>query len=465
MKRKTLALLAIFSLMLPLLQGCSTLKTDIKHAYQQMFADKRPNFLIIVSDDQRYDTMQYMPQTQAKIFDQGVTFTQGFITTPLCCPSRVSILTGCYSHDTMVRNNKEKNDNRTIIEDMHAQGYYTGLVGKYLNSWDGDPRPEYDFWVSYFKGESPYYNPVLNANGRWFTHLGYITDILGTYSLQFVKEALGQNKPWILVYTPIAPHDPAQPFVGDENLYKDLEPYRPPSFNEADVSDKPQWLQNRSLLSQEDIDTIDNYRRDQILSLTALDRAVGALMDSLDKEGELDNTFVVYMSDNGKFWGEHRITSKNSFYEEAVKVPFAIRYPPLIKKPYIDTTHLVANIDLAPTIYELSGVKPHGIPIDGTSLVGLLNNTTTWRDSLLLEGWPPRGYFSAMHTDRYIYAETEGDISEFYDLQEDPYELENKINVPEYQDEIRKLKAELDKVRAPASMPTPVPDGNPAGSP
>ena len=136
-------------------------------------------------------------------------------------------------------------------------------------------------------------NPVLNSNGRWFTHLGYITDILGTYSLQFVKEALGQNKPWILVYTPIAPHASAEPFVGDQNLYTDLEPYRPPSFNEADVSDKPSWLEKKPLMDEKEIAAIDKFRRDQILSLVSLDRAVGALMDSLEAEGELENTFVL----------------------------------------------------------------------------------------------------------------------------------------------------------------------------
>ena len=460
MKKRVFAIIAVIAILMPVLQGCTT----VKRIGQKYFADKRPNFLIIVTDDQRFDTMEFMPQTQQKIFDQGVTFTHGYITTPLCCPSRVSILTGSFAHNTMVRVNREKNNNRTVIQDLHDHGYFTGLVGKYLNSWGGDPLPEYDFWVSYFRGESPYYNPVLNANGRWFTHLGYITDILGTYTLQFVKEALGQNKPWILMYNPIAPHAPMEPFVGDQTLLTNLAPYRPPSFNEADVSDKPEWLQGRQPMSDKGIAAIDNLRRDQILTLVSLDRAVGALLDSLEAEGELDNTFVVFMSDNGKFWGEHRITSKNSFYEEAVKVPFAVRYPPLVAKPYVDD-HLVANIDIAPTIYELAKVKPSGLKMDGMSLVGLLNKSVTWRENLLLEGWPPRGYFSAIHTGRYVYAETQGDKSEFYDLQTDPFELENKFDDPAFQDMIKQLQVELNKVREPANLPTPVPDGNEAGTP
>jgi arylsulfatase A-like enzyme len=128
MKKKIWSIIGIFMVMTLVLQSCTT----VKHAAQKLFPDNRPNFLIIITDDQRFDTMQYMPKTQEKIFDQGVTFTHGYITTPLCCPSRVGILTGSYAHNTLVRTNTEENINRTIIEDMHAQGYFTGLVGKYL---------------------------------------------------------------------------------------------------------------------------------------------------------------------------------------------------------------------------------------------------------------------------------------------------------------------------------------------
>ena len=106
--------------------------------------DNRPNFLIIVSDDQRFDTMDYMPNTQQLIFDQGVTFSSGYITTPFCCPSRASILTGLYAHDHYVHVNTNKLNLPTVVDDLHKNGYYTGLVGKYLNSWDGNARPEYD---------------------------------------------------------------------------------------------------------------------------------------------------------------------------------------------------------------------------------------------------------------------------------------------------------------------------------
>lgn len=452
MPKKILKSFCAIQLIAILLSSCAPIKAGLK----KITSDDRPNFLIIVTDDQRYDTMQYMPETQKWIFDQGVTFSQGYITTPLCCPSRVSILTGEYAHDTKVRNNGDKNLNRTFIDDLHEHGYYTGLVGKYLNSWKGEARPEYDYWVSYFKGESDYSNPRLNVNGKWRKHLGYITDILGTYSMDFISEANAQKKPWILFYAPIAPHEPTEPYVGDLNLYPDMEPHRPPSFNEADVSDKPGWLKDRPPLNEQEIQNVDDFRRKQILTLVSLDRAISELIRQINRIGELDKTVVIFISDNGKFWGEHRITSKNSFYEEAIRVPFALRYPPLVSKPYIEN-HLVANIDIAPTVYELAKVAPP-TAIDGLSLVRLFDGSDGWREDLLIEGWPPRGIFAALHTGQYVYAETEGDISELYDLSADPYELENLIDKDQYQNLIRGFQIQLHEIKEPPGVPTPIPE-------
>ncbi len=180
------------------------------------------------------------------------------------------------------------------------------------------------------------------------------------------------------------------------------------------------------------------------------------MLDRLEEKGELDNTFILFISDNGKFWGEHRITSKNSFYEEAIKVPFAIRYPDLIPKSYVED-RVVSNIDIAPTIYELADLPiPKGV--DGLSLVPLLNGTNDWRESLLIEGWPPRGIFAALHTGRYVYAETIGDRAEFYDLDLDPYELNNLIDDPIYADQITKFHEQLYKVKEPDGVPTPIPE-------
>lgn len=450
---RTRFLLTILMIGVVVSQSCSTLPR---------INDKRPNFLIMVSDDQRFDTMDYMPVTKSVIFDQGVTFSHGYITTPLCCPARASILTGMYAHNTDVKTNDDPLNKETFINILQQNGYYTGLVGKYLNSWKGEIRPEFDYWVSFFKGESAYYDPYLNDNGKWSTHKGYITNILGDYVVQFLNQAARDPRPFVLLYAPNAPHQPATPFKGDLGKLSNLAPYRPPSFNEKDISDKPLWLQEREL-DDATIQRIDNFRRKQLLSLIALDRSNAEIFDALKKNGQLDNTVIIYLSDNGLLYGEHRISSKNSLYEEAIKVPFALRYPALVPKPYVDD-RMVANIDIAPTLYQLAGI-PIPSNVDGLSMVNLFNGGP-WRDALLFEGWPPRGHYTSIHTERYVYSETKGDIAEFYDLQTDPYEMTSQIGNPAYQGIIQILRDQLhrleDQTGAPPSLsPELIPTINP----
>lgn len=414
--------------------------------------DKRPNFLIIVTDDQRYDTMQYMPLTQKLIFDQGVTFPHAYITTPLCCPSRSSIFTGMYARNHGVIDNTFELDKKTMITYLHENGYTTGLVGKYLNSWKGEPRPEFDYWVSYQYGETRYNNPRLNVNGEWIRHQDeYVTYALGRYAIEFLDKFASKRKPFILMWTVNAPHDPSTPAAEDIDLPLDL-PSRLPSFNEADISDKPSWMvanEKNPLLVESEIQEIDTFRRNQILTLYSLDRTLEQVINKLSETGELDNTVIIFLSDNGRHWGEHRQVAKNTVYEESTHVPFAIRYPPLINQPYTENG-VIANIDIAPTVYELAGI-PIPAEVDGKSLVGLLTHTGDWREGVLLEGWPPRGTYVAIHTDRYVYAETTNDgyapagaiQMELYDLEIDPYQMDNVANQPEYQDILAHLQTLL----------------------
>ncbi|MFN8398589.1 MAG: sulfatase [Anaerolineales bacterium] len=440
---KKLNFIVILSLVASTLGACQALPR---------INDTRPNFLIIVTDDQRYDTMEYMPNTQELIFDQGVTFSKGYITTPFCCPSRASILTGMYAHNHGVQVNEDPLEFRTMVEDIHRNGYYTGLVGKYLNSWKGDMRPEYDFWVSFWGGTMKnYYDPDLNVNGTWSKYTGYSTYLFRDYGVQFIEEASKQSKPFLLMYTPNAPHAPFTPAKEDVNLLDGLEPFRPVSFNEEDVSDKPDSISNQAPLTEEDIKSIDTTRRRQLLTLIALDRTIPDLINKLKETGELDNTVIIFISDNGKHWGEHRLDSKSTAYEESVKVPFAIRYPPLIPTPYVDD-RVVANIDIAPTIYELSETRQPDT-VDGKSLLPLFGGDTEWRDHILLEAWPDRGAWSAIHTGDYIYIETQDDMSEFYNLKLDPFEMDNAINDPQYQEMIAKLKQYLQTEKQPKTSP------------
>lgn len=440
MKKRVLTLLLAF---VTILQACGSLPR---------FNDQRPNFLIIITDDQRFDTMEYMPQTQATIFDQGVTFSHGYVTTPFCCPSRASILTGMYAHNHYVHVNENKLGFETLVVDLHNNGYYTGLVGKYLNSWKGESRPEFDYWVSFFGGTVPnYYDPNLNINGTWEKKTGYITYLFKDYVKEFLDDATDQRKPFLLIFAPNAPHAPYTPLKEDKGLYTDLPPFRPENYNEGDVSDKPASISNKPLLTDEDSVNIENKRRRQIQTLVSLDRSIGEVMTKLQETGELDNTVVIFLSDNGVHWGEHRLDSKSSAYEESIKVPFAMRYPPLVPAPYIED-RLVANIDIAPTLYELSETE---IPdtVDGMSMVDLFQADGEWRTHLLLEAWPDRGHWTAIRTDSYIYIETDDDMSEFYDLTVDPYEMNNMIDDPKYQSLIDELKGYLEQEKQPKTSP------------
>lgn len=425
---------------------------------------QRPNILIILTDDQRYDTMDFMPQTKSLIFDKGITFTHAYVTTPLCCPSRASILTGMYAHTTGVLANTDPLNQSTMVNQLHAAGYYTGMVGKYLNSWDGSPRPEFDFWIS-ADNVITYKNPKVNVNGVWQTVHGYETSILGGYALQFVEQAAKQGKPWFLLYAVHAPHRPAVPERQYKDLYSDLPPFRPPSFNEADISDKP-FANDVPLLSPKAIALNDKMRLNHLRTLKTVDDTVGALMQSLDQHQMHDNTAIFYLSDNGILMGEHRISFLKVLpYEASIRVPFGFYYSRLGVTPRaIDG--MVANIDIAPTIYDLTGVAP--LPgVEGKSLLPLIRGQGSWRDYLMIETWgspdtSPGETAAQAHADReflrpylavldgrYKLVETLNYPSELYDLQNDPDEMQNQFKNPAFADIIKRLDAQLNTIRGP----------------
>lgn len=420
-----------------------------------------PNFLLIISDDQRYDTMKYMPLTVNRIFHEGVTFENAFITTPLCCPSRASIFTGLYASNHGVHTNEDSLSKRTFVDVLHEHGYYTGLVGKYLNSWDpGTRRPEFDRWVEFArskeaggnetksrKAKSSYYiDPRVNVDGVWSKHPGYLTYILRDYAVDFLRKAAQQQKPFMLVFAPFAPHGPADPAPEDKRLYASLAPHRPPSFNEEDLSDKPAWLRVGRPAKVSPA-TMDEFRLKQIRSLKSLDRAIEDIVNELKATGALDNTVIIYISDNGIQWGEHRLTKKSFVYEESIHVPMAIRFPVLAAQKRTEK-RVVANIDIAPTIYELASVTKPG-KVDGRSLVPLVKGETVdWRDEILIESWPTNyPAFVALRTNRYVYVETVGDIPELYDLHKDPYQLQNQVDNASYRPMRDKLRKQLKQYR------------------
>jgi N-acetylglucosamine-6-sulfatase len=388
---------------------------------------QRPNFLLIIADDQRLDGVgAFMPRTQQRLFDEGVSFERAYITTSSCAPSRASMLTGLYARNHGVQVNSDRFAKQSISELLQADGYSTALVGKYMNVSTGAPVPGYDFWVSFAGGSGPFINPALFVGAERAVRPGYITHLLRDYALQFLEQAAGEKKPFFLVFAPTAPHNPATPDAEAAQLYKGLAKHRPRSFNESDIKDKPTWMQQVKSLTSLRMAQIDNFRMRQLRTLWPLDRSVDDLLTKLEDLDVLDNTVVLYISDNGMMWGEHRLMSKNVVYEESTRVPFAVRYPKFIKGAV--RPEVVANIDIAPTILELAGVQSPW-KIDGRSLVPLLTGEATeWRPGVVLEGWLKRDLrepFTAFHSGRFVYVENESGDKEIYDLQIDPGQLTN----------------------------------------
>jgi N-acetylglucosamine-6-sulfatase len=386
------ALLAFAALTAPVFAGVSaTAKAPVPPPVHH------PNVLLIVTDDQRWDTLWSMPIVQRELVDRGVTFSDAFVSNPLCCPSRASILTGNYSHTTTVYRQEPPfgafesfRDSSTLATWLHDEGYTTGLFGKYIDAYQhaaitGYVPPGWDRWMAFV--HSDYYTYSLSVDGRVEIHAtdpstDYSTSVLGTAAASFIGTA-PTDRPLFVEFAPAAPHDPAVAAPEHEQDFRDLPPWRPPSYDEADVSDKPAYMRALARLTPEWMNWIDGFRRRQYQTLQSVDEQVGSLLDALEDSGRLDDTLIVFTSDNGLLWGEHRWMKKEVPYDEALRVPLVIRDDAL-PTPERSDDHLVLNIDLAPTIAELASV-PHP-DTDGRSLVPLLHDPSApWRSDFLIE--------------------------------------------------------------------------------
>jgi N-acetylglucosamine-6-sulfatase len=397
-----------------------------------------PSVLLIVTDDQRWDTLWSMPEVQRSLVEHGVTFSESFTTSSLCCPSRASILTGEYPHTTGVYRQalpyggfKAFDDSTTIATALHAGGYHTGFFGKYLDSYQSDALagyvpPGWDRWVAFVHSEYFEYGLTIDGTVRRYgtEPEDYSTDVLAAETEDFIRESDG---PVFALYAPPAPHDPAIPTGVDEGRFADLPPWRPPSFNEPDVSDKPAHVQAMIPLGPDRTAHDDALRINQYRTLQAVDRAVGRLLQALEDTGRLDDALVIFTSDNGLLWGEHRWVKKEVPYEEAIRVPLVVRADRIVEEVPRTDGHLVANIDLAPTIAAAAGVA---LPdVEGRSLLPLLEGRSEgWRRALLIEhlrGTNPIPTYCAVRTTRYLFVSYETGERELYDLADDPFELAN----------------------------------------
>jgi N-acetylglucosamine-6-sulfatase len=423
----------------------------------------RPNIVLINTDDQRWDTLWAMPVVRRTIVDRGVTFSNSFVVNALCCPSRASILTGNYSHTTGVYGNRRPHggfnsfrDRSTIAVWLHRDGYHTALVGKYLNLYPGGyVPPGWSWWNAIVMNPelgNYYYNYPLSI-GTHVVQYGdaprdYSTNVLANRAVRFIESRRG---PIFLYFAPWAPHKPAIPAPGDGNSFGSLRPFRPPNYNERDVSDKPEYLQRLPMLDASHTKALDLSRRRQYQSLLAVDRAVGRIEQALRQTGRLKNTMIVYTSDNGLAWGEHRWTNKQAPYEESMRVPLVIRYPPFGSSART-VRKMALNIDIAPTLAHLAGVSTGSV--DGRSLLPHLRGTPTpWRSDFLIEHLdtalprvPTHCAVRAQHELFVVYA---SGTREYYDLRRDPFELQNRARDPQTDDTRRVLRARLHELCNP----------------
>lgn len=421
-----------------------------------------PDIIIIITDDQPWHTQQFMPLTNELIGGHGVTFTNAYVSTPFCCPSRASILTGQYAHNHGTIGNNVPFGGATLFDDsstlatwLKNAGYRTGLIGKYLNEYFKIPQyipPGWDQWYAFTNRSlgltGGYLDYSLNENGIEVNYNGtgsntYSTNVLRDKAVGFIQST-PSDQPLFLYFSTNAPHTAIVPDPVDEGLFEDLPPYRPPSYNELDISDKPSWLETQPVLSASQLAEADELYRLQVLALQSVDRAVQAIVQTLQDTRRLDNAVIIYTSDNGYSLGEHRLTRKNCVYEACIKVPLLVRAPDLT--PRTDA-HLVENIDLPVTMADFAGIDPP-VPVDGLSIVDLLHNPEVpWREDILVEVTDRHNIwqrnFQAVHTSQYVYAEYPNGEREFYNLAIDPDQLESQIENPAYSTVVEELARRL----------------------
>ena len=418
---------------------------------------KRPNIILILTDDMDFSLVPQMKYTNELIFQQGAEFTNYFVTSPLCCPSRTSMIRGQYPHNTNILENspgfrnffRNGREDETIATWLSRAGYKTALMGKYMNGYpitagDNYVPPGWTDWHVYYhhgpeEDEGGYYfNYTLSENGELvdygYSPQEYSTDVLKQKSIEFINQRTADRSPFFLLISLTAPHGPSIPAPRHEGLFSDLEYPQKPSFMTADVNEKPAIVLSKATVPGEEFDIGDANRffRMRAETLLAVDEMVREIFQTLERSGQLENTYFIFTSDNGFHLGEHNFSGgKGLPYIEDVNVPFFMRGPGI--SPNTKFSQLTANIDLAPTIAEIAGAKTADF-VDGRSIMPLLRSENTpvsdWRSGLLIEaGYTNRDsralIFRSLRTETSLYVEYIDGTLEYYDLSFDPYERDN----------------------------------------
>ena len=442
----------------------------------------RPNIVFILIDDLRWDELGIAGHPYIKtpnidrIGKEGAVFRNAFMTTPLCSPSRASFLTGQYAHTHGITDNVDRSaashQLRTFPYLLHQSGYETAFIGKWHMGNDDRPRPGFDRWVS-FKGQGTYRDAELNEDGKSVKSSGYITDVLNGYAIEFIKRS--HTKPFLVYLAHKAIHPEVNqnndgsvnlndaerfiPATRHENAFMGEAIPRRPNYGLA-PADKPALRRQIGSLPALGPATVTSDRAilERQRTILAIEDGVGEILKALQQMGQLENTILVFTSDNGYFYGEHGLSVERRLaYEESIRLPLLVRYPKIVK-PGTVRDEFALNIDLAPTLLSLAGVA---VPQDmqGRSLVPLLKGLKglrgarpAWRKSFLIEYYSDKVFprivqmgYKAVRNQRwkYIhYLELDG-MDELYDLKADPFELKNLAGEPGAQARLAGMKREL----------------------
>ena len=463
------------------------------------------NVVIILSDDHRYDFMSFMKRAPAflrtpnldRMAAGGLHVRNAFVTTALCSPSRASILTGQYAHRHGVVDNSSPIPRGTVFFPQYLQraGYATGYIGKWHMGEDAgsdQPRPGFDHWIS-FRGQGVYVDPTLNVNGRNGKVPGYTTDILSDSAVAWLRRQ-GQGagaKPFFLVVAHKATHAEFVPPPRYATLFDTVKVPYPPTMasTESNYRGKPRWVREQRG-SWHGVDfpyhgalDFDDFYRSYAETLLAMDDGIGRVLDELERSGLARSTLVLYMSDNGFLLGEHGLIDKRNAYEESIRIPMLAWAPGWIA-PGTAVDTLVRNIDVAPTVMQLAGVRwPDSLALDGRSVLGVLRGGAAApapparaaagarRDpggEFLYEyyweyAFPHTPTTFALRGDRFKYVYYHGvwDTSELYDLRTDSLEQSNLVHVPFFRDTVVAMRRRLfDRLEATGGMQVPMRRGD-----
>jgi len=452
---------------------------------ENRLAKNQTNIVVIMTDDLSVTMLDVllennmMPNLQEHIIDKGTTFTNSFVSDPLCCPSRATFLTGQYSHNHGVLTNKPIyingelfdggfeafDDSSTVATWLKKIGYKTGFIGKYFNGYHRETTyipPGWENWQAVTKGSNKMYNYTINDNGLEVKNIpDYKTDYIADRAVDFINES---NSPFFLYVSTFVPHESRDSdgcnvghtrgefrsvvvFPKYDGTLDFISVPHHPSFNEKDVSDKPPSIRNESLI--ENINCVESIFRGRTESVRSVDDLIGDIYNALVNNNIQNNTVIMFTSDNGYMFGEHRGFAKSKPYEESIRVPLIILVPGL-ERQTLD--HLVINNDLAPTIAEFSGAEPD-IAVDGLSLLPILKDSSKkLRDVFLVETTSKKGYFfDSIRGMNFLYVEYGGNFNfiEYYDLNDDPYQLSNLAECTNQQclEKIEQLSKLLDVLK------------------